>query len=555
MNTGKYTCLEILARPLRDGQGIVRLTGREQEGQEQRFQGKYYRHLKFFVEQEREYEIHLENCQVSLCYLSGREDIFEAGVRYLEQNRETGVFEEVRIAEQYDSPIREQYHFGPWKNWINDPNGLCWFKGYYHLFYQFNPHGQEWSSMYWGHAASKDLLHWTHLPIVLGPQEEILRDPENLKGGAFSGCEITQGDTAVFYLTRHLGPWEDCEDTVQRQWRMTSEDMLNFSKEELVIGERPKEASFDFRDPKVIQEGDKWYMVLASAVEGKGAILLYRSEDMVNWTYLGPLLKEEKEDGVRCFECPDFMKLDQKYLALGALMCHEDREGRYQMSKYYIGSFEEERFTVESEGWFDFGSNCYAMQSFEHEGRRINIGWISDFYGEHVKVENGAYGSMTLPREMRIRNQKLYLTPVEEVKALEGETLYEGCGEEIGLEEIAGGAYKASLSFSKDIDFSILLGKDGEKEILFLKDREGARIETKGVKTQGIRFKARVDEIRSLEIYGDRRTMEIYINDGEAVGTKLFYNQSGRGTFILKTDRPREIEKARVCKMKSIWNR
>ena len=88
------------------------------------------------------------------------------------------------------------------------------------------------------------------------------------------------------------------------------------------------------------------------------------------------------------------------------------------MSRYYVGDFAEGVFTEESRGWFDFSSNCYAMQSFEHEGRRISIGWISDFYGEHLEVENGVCGSMTIPREMHIRDNRLYLTPVKEMEAL-----------------------------------------------------------------------------------------------------------------------------------------
>ena len=113
-----------------------------------------------------------------------------------------------------DTPYREQYHFSPVVNWNNDPNGLCWFKGYYHLFYQMNPFGQEWNNMYWGHAASKDLVHWTHLPVVLEPQEEIL-DNLAIKGGAFSGSALPVGDEVYFYLTRHIGPQDDGWDTIQ----------------------------------------------------------------------------------------------------------------------------------------------------------------------------------------------------------------------------------------------------------------------------------------------------------------------------------------------------
>lgn len=550
MNTEKYTRLEIFARALQKGGSVHVISG---DGEHQKIPGgkNYYKWLKIFVEKDKEYEIFCEACQVSLCYLSGCENILDEGVCYLEQG-ENGRFVKKREAQWYDSPIREAYHFTPWKNWINDPNGLCWFQGYYHMFYQFNPHGQKWSHMYWGHAASRDLIHWTHLPVVLEPQEEILNDPKGLAGGAFSGCAVVQGDEAVFYLTRSMGLPSDGEETVQQQWMMKSSDMLNFTKEELAIAERPAGASVDFRDPKVMRADGRWYMVLGSALEEKAAILKYESEDLKHWDYTGPLLIEE-EEGIRCVECPDFMELDGKYLVIGALMHHRDSFGRYQMSRYYVGDFKEGIFTEENRGWFDFGSNCYAMQSFEHEGRRISIGWVSDFYGEHQEVENGVCGSMTIPREMHIRNHRLYLTPVKEIETLKTLALYQGQGEEICLKEIIPNTYKAELEFSEDIPFSICLSENGAGNMLLINDKEGLRLKTHGVKSEHVTFPAGADRVVKLEIFVDRRTAEVYVNDGEAVGTKLFYNTSDAGCFILHTDTPECIKRAEVFGMRSIW--
>ena len=106
-----------------------------------------------------------------------------------------------------------------------------------------------------GHTASRDLVHWIHLPIALSPQEEILERPDEIKGGAFSGCAVVAGDEAVFYLTRHKGPLQDGRDTVEQQWMMKSRDMIHFTGEKCVIANPPKGASFDFRDPKVIRVG------------------------------------------------------------------------------------------------------------------------------------------------------------------------------------------------------------------------------------------------------------------------------------------------------------
>lgn len=552
MNTGKYTKLEIFARALH-AEGSVRVISGG--GECRKFPGgkAYYKWIKVPVEKNTEYEIVCEECQVSICYLSDCENLLEEGVCYLEQD-EDGRFIKKEEKDWYDSPIREAYHFTPWKNWINDPNGLCWFQGYYHMFYQFNPHGQKWSHMYWGHAASKDLVHWTHLPVVLEPQEEILDRPGELSGGAFSGSAVVQEDEVIFYLTRSMGPPVDGEQTRQQQWMMKSGDMLHFTEEKLVIAGGPAGASYDFRDPKVMRADGKWYMVLGSALNEKAAILLYESEDLERWNYRGPLLVEE-EEGIRCVECPDFMELDGKYLAIGALMHHQDPFGRYQMSRYYVGDFAEGVFTEESRGWFDFSSNCYAMQSFEHEGRRISIGWISDFYGEHLEVENGVCGSMTIPREMHIRDNRLYLTPVKEMEALKSGILYQGQEEEICLKGIIPNTYKAELEFTKDIPFSICLSENDGSRMMLVNDEKGLRLTTHGVKSEHITFPADVERVEKLEIFVDRRTAEIYVNDGEAAGTKLFYDTSDQGCFILHTDTPECIKRAEVFCMRSIWER
>lgn len=554
VNSAKYTCLEIFARQLAEGGKIRVLSGNADGSQTmvEKLAGKnYFAWLKIPLKEDTDYEITGEDCEVSLSYLSGSKDLLETGVCYLEKDQADGSFYIAGQTAWYDGSTRETYHFSPWKNWINDPNGLCWFQGYYHMFYQFNPHEQRWSNMYWGHAASRDLVHWTHLPVVLAPQEEILENQESVKGGAFSGCAVASDEEVVFYLTRHKGPLQDGEDTVEQQWMMHSRDMIHFSEETCVIGQPPEGASFDFRDPKVLRVGDRWYMVLGSAIAGQGAILLYESADGEKWEYAHPLLVEKRVK--RCFECPDFMELDGTYVATGAWMEHYDECGRYQMCRYYTGTFRDGEFAVENDGWFDFGSNCYAMQSFAHQGRRISIGWISDFYGEHVPCENGAYGSMTIPRELHVRDGKLYMMPVREIRALKGKTLYVGKGENISLTGIEGNAYRVRIGFSENTFFTILLGEDGERSISLVNEEEGLRIVTKGVKSEGICFKADVEEVRELEIYMDRRVAEVYVNGGEAVGTKVFYSGSAAGCFALDAETPENVVWAEAVGMKSIW--
>lgn len=552
MNTGKYTYLEIFAKKT-EAEGRVRVISGKYGAAEKEAGDGYYAWLKFSLKPDADYEIFCESCEVSFCYLSGNRDMLETGVRFLEMDKGGGAFAAADQACWYDQPMREAYHFSPWKNWSNDPNGLCWFQGYYHMFYQQNPNGQEWSDMYWGHAVSRDLVHWRHLPVAFAPQQEILESRGALIGGAFSGCAAVLEDEVLFYFTRHRESSRGDGEMVEQQWMTQSRDMLRFTEEKCVIAQRPAGASRDFRDPKVVKIGDTWYMVLGSALGGKGAILLYESEDMEHWHYVHPLLREEKED-IRCFECPDFMELDGKYLAIGAFMAHRDVCGRHQMSRYYVGSWKDKKLAVESEGWFDFGSNCYAMQSFEHQGRRICIGWVFDLYGEHIVYENGACGSMTLPRELHIKNGRLYMAPVEEIGRLEGEIIYRGGGENVELWHIRGNAYRAEVICRENTFFTILLGEDGEKSISLVNDRDGLRIATKGVKSEGICFQADVDHVRKLEIFVDRRMVEIYVNDGEAAGTKIFYNASKEGCFVLGAEAPGDMENVCVGLMGSIWN-
>ena len=160
---------------------------------------------------------------------------------------------------------------------------------------------------------------------------------------------------------------------------------------------------------------------------------------------------------------------------------------------------------------------------------------------------------MTIPREMHIRDHRLYLTPVKEIEVLKMGALYQGHGEEISLKDITPNAYKAELEFDGDCPFSICLSENGGSRMLLIYDEKGLRLRTYGVKSEHVTFPADVDRVEKLEIFVDRRTAEIYVNDGEAAGTKLFYDTSDAGCFILHTDTPECIKRAEVFCMRSIW--
>lgn len=199
---------------------------------------------------------------------------------------------------------RYKYHAMAPIGWINDPNGFIYFGGEYHLFYQYNPYSALWDTMHWGHAKSSDLVTWERLPVALAP------DQDYDQNGIFSGSAIEiDGRLYVMYTC--------VNGNSQLQCVAYSEDSLTFTKvpENPVIdtSQLPENAQpQDFRDPKVFKRGDLYYVVLASKTKDEtGQILLYQSEDFINWSFKSVLLEGTREHGVM-FECPDLFELDGK---------------------------------------------------------------------------------------------------------------------------------------------------------------------------------------------------------------------------------------------------
>lgn len=548
--TKAYECLELFARSQKGKEGVVAVTDEKGKRREYPAGSWQYRLLKIPLEKEARYDVVLENCTAGICYLSESEDILESGVCFLEWNQGEWA-ETADLGKWYQTPGREQYHFCPYKNWINDPNGLCWYQGYYHMYYQANPHAQEWGQMYWGHVASKDCVHWVHLPYALQPQEELL-DSEDGKGGAFSGSAVVLDDRIRFYLTRHIGPQEDSEEeTVQYQTMTESADSIHFGEEKRIIDKPNEEFSFNFRDPKVIWYEGCWHMVIGTRVKGIPSVALYKSEDGTAWDYRGILL-QEKTEGVYTFECPDLYSLDGNMVITGAWMFYSDEQRRFQPTFYYIGDYRDEKFEVKQKGLYDFAGNLYAVQSFEHEGRRIAIGWVSDFYHEHGMEENGANGSMSLPRELHIKNGKLYQKPIQEVYRLIGKCCCNVKGQNIRLRHLNQNSYYLKVTFSADTDFEILLGKEEGREARLVRKGEELRLVTRGVRSHYVNCVTQAERMDKLEVFVDHRLIEVFVNDGEKAGTKLFYHEKD-GMIQADFDVEEHVDNIEIYEMKGIW--
>ena len=545
-DNGEYESVCIFAEKTDDRDGWICLEGPGGKEQQVHMNDDWYRLVQLALPEKGIYRISRKGVSFTQMYLSGGPDLMDRGIRFLDPD--SG--DEMELGKWYDTSVREQYHFNPFMNWVNDPNGLCWFKGYYHLFYQSNPFGQEWNDMYWGHAVSRDLIHWTHMPYVLEPQPDLWRDKEH-KGGAFSGSAQVEGEQMHLYLTRHHGPQEDGEETREWQTEAVCWDGIHVEKERPCITERPEGASFDFRDPKVQRIEGMDYMVLGSSLDGVPSILLYVRENGA-WSFKGPLLQEH-EPGIRTFECPDFFELDGKYVAAGAWMCHRDEAGRYQMTRCYTGTFDGGRFKTEHQQWYDFGSNFYAVQSFEHGGRRIAIGWISDFYGEHRVKPTGACGSFSLPRELHMEQGRLFTEPVKECYGLLKERIFAVSGQEVPPVIVQGNSFFVKIKLGDDRDFLVTLAREGD-DALYLERKNGVTsLVSTRKEVSEVRFPSDVSTVRYVEIFMDRRVAEVYLNHGEAAGTKLFYQESTRGH--LEADfAAGSLKRLEVWTMESIWN-
>ena len=215
IDSGNSTRINITGRRTGEQPGCVRIFHKGQLSEEAYYKFSGFETFLFIWEKEQEYEVEISELEVSLAYSYCPDCVLEQGVRFIEFKDKAYFYTKDNLKDALTQDYRNTFHFSPYKNWMNDPNGLCWFKGYYHLFYQYNPNGQEWGNMHWGHAVSKDLLHWVHQPVAAYPQIELNGCEGEYRGGAFSGSAVIEKDVMHLFYTRHFGK---TDRSWQRQW-------------------------------------------------------------------------------------------------------------------------------------------------------------------------------------------------------------------------------------------------------------------------------------------------------------------------------------------------
>jgi beta-fructofuranosidase len=306
---------------------------------------------------------------------------------------------------------RPKYHFLPPSNWMNDPNGPIYWRGKYHMFYQYNPHAPVWGPMHWGHAVSTDMVHWRHLPVAMSPSPQ---GPD--KDGVWSGCCVDDNGEPTFIYTG-VRPEVQC-------LAISHDGLQTLKKRKQAVLSGPPEGLkvTGFRDPCVWKEDTTWYMALGSGVQGVGGmVLLYTSADLVNWTYLHRLFEGKMDASVtgkgpvasgEMWECPSFFPLGDKY------MLFVSTRGS---TPYWIGTYQDFKFQPELDSRLDWGSYYAPITQIDDRGRRILWGWIQERRSVQAQKAAGWSGVLSLPRVLAVNDGKLAVRPAPQLRSLRHE--------------------------------------------------------------------------------------------------------------------------------------
>lgn len=466
----------------------------------------------------------------------------------------------------YNEKFRPQFHFTPEAHWMNDPNGMVYYEGEYHLFYQYYPEGTTWGPMHWGHAVSRDLVHWEHLPVALEPDEH---------GFIFSGSAVVDwkdnsglfdgGSGLVAVFTHH----DTNPNNGQPRQRQSIAYSVDKGRSWIKHPGNPvlTEQIVDFRDPKVFwhDETASWVMVLAAGDH----VRVYRSTDLIAWSFASMFGADEgAHDGV--WECPDLFELSvegeasrKKWVLIVSIGDNpECPEG--SRTQYFVGEFDGYSFTndnaPDSVLWLDHGRDNYAGVTWSdipaEDGRRLFIGWMSNWKYANQTPTEGWRGAMTIPRVLSLRHEvegiRLVQRPVGELQRLRaGRRHWSNIRiapeqsfaldiadnrAEIVVEFEPGGADQVGVKLGTSGRGQTIIGYDARNQTLFI-DRSASGIidfHTQFPCRHETRMQPDHGRIR-LHLFIDCSSVEVFAGDGNAAMTDLIFPDEGNGVVELLT--------------------
>ncbi|KOB75473.1 Fructosidase [Operophtera brumata] len=413
--------------------------------------------------------------------------------------------------------------------WMNDPNGFCIYEEYYHLFYQYNPESSLVPGIaHWGHARSKDLFNWEHLPIALYP------DQWYDKSGVFSGSALVEDDVMSIFYTGNVNHPGENPDHEQHQILATSSDGVTFTKSKIVIN--GSEYQPNFRDPKVWKHLDTYYMVLGNSFENNtlGRVLLYASKDKITWEVKSVLDASNGSLGYM-WECPDFFPMDGYYVLMFSPQGIEPQGDRYRnlyQAGYIVGEFDCECHTftpIQPFRELDHGHDFYATQTIiDKNDERVVIAWMDMWDENYPEGPDGSTGQMTIPRTLRMtRDGRLLQHPVKEIVSAVGLELYSGKargGTKIKLDKNAG---KVEVHSSNRKNFSLVIESEGGNDTVTISyDCRNGRVTLDRGGVDGVRR----TEYRPLcefymVVYIDSSSIEVFFGNGEVTMSSRFFPQ------------------------------
>lgn len=488
-------------------------------------------------------------------------------------------------------PHRPRYHFLPPERWMNDPNGIIHWRGRYHMFYQHNPHGAFWGSMHWGHAVSDDLVHWQHLPIALAPTPG-----SHDADGVFSGCAVDNNGVATLiysgFLNHRLDFQFPCVATA------ADEDLIAWHKHpgNPVITKPPEGLDvWQFRDHAVWREDDGyWYQAIGAAIRDVGgAVLLYRSRDLLEWEFLHPLAVgdssvQEPVWTATMWECPLFVplngvqnsefltgnsKLKTQHLELAQhalLVSAWDHATLHTVAM--TGEYRDQHFMAQHTYKFDYGDNYfYAPQScVDAQGRTVLWGWLQEGRPDEATIAAGWAGVMSLPRILWARTDgRIGVEPAPELAMLRGEA------HTLGERELLGDVPIHLASDTCELDLiiqpisvqrcGVVLRRspDGSEETRVVYDREQGWISIDSTYSshdpivkrdvRGGPLVLAEGEPLHLRIFLDRSVIEVFANERACLSGRVYPTQAQADGLALFAEGAARLLLFQAWPMASIW--
>ena len=487
-------------------------------------------------------------------------------------------------ADYYTEPHRPQFHFSPEANWMNDPNGMVYYDGEYHLFYQYYPDSTVWGPMHCGHAVSPDMVKWEHLPIALYPDD---------LGLIFSGSAVIDYDNTsgfgskenppmVAIFTHHNMAGEKAKTkTFQVQSIAYSLDKgRTFTKYDgnPVV---PNPGIKDFRDPKVIwhEDSEQWVMIFAAYDKA----MIYTSPDLKSWEFASEFgIKGD----TRLWECPDLFPMkvegsnETKWVLITSIQKEAPNGGT--ATGYFVGDFDGEKFigNPTDQKWMDYGTDNYAMVTWSKEktkdDRILALGWMSNWqYAQKVPTEKWR-SAMTLPREVTLYkgvggSYELRSNPVKELESLEKSTrgLMPPADANSGIvlvDEGNIGTYRFSprfrmpkdgnftIRFSNDQDEYIDVGYSSASQEYFIDRTNSGKSDFSDVFAARHTAPAMSDKSEmDMVIYMDHSSVEVFIDGGRVVMTDIFFAQEPYTNIELLGESGQYYIRGGFTELERIW--